>query len=284
MPAVLFVPALHVWQAAQWSVKRPGWAAQLERRGEQPVLRAADVVACGTDIVAEEVLRLGVRPERILITPTGVDLDRFDPPPDGEGVRNDLGLRGKFVIGWVGSFRPFHVLEQLVAAAPRRPGPCCCSSAMDPSGLGSSTSSTPRPACEAVFTGTVSHADLPRHLAAMDVGVVMADPRSFHYSPLKVAEYLAAGLPVVAPDVAPLASRLDRDANAVLYAPGDVDALRAALEGLVSDESTARTTAGRRPGRRPRVVVGRTGSPRPRRGCLDAQIALNRRFCRSTRP
>ena len=77
----------------------------------------------------------------------------------------------------------------------------------------------------------MSHADLPRHLAAMDVGVVMADPRSFHYSPLKVAEYLAAGLPVVAPDVAPLASRLDRDTNAVLYPPGDVDALRAAPRG-----------------------------------------------------
>ena len=186
------------------------------------------------------------------------------------------------MIGWVGSFRPFHVLEQ--AGRGRAEGvrrPCCSSSATDPSGLGSSGSSTP-PGVEAVFTGTVSHADLPRHLAAMDVGVVMADPRSFHYSPLKVAEYLAAGLPVVAPDVAPLASRLDRDANAVLYAPGDVDALRAALEGLASDGP-----------RRARLRAGALAAAPAwswdeqvrrvrRRGCVDAQIAPNRRFCRST--
>jgi glycosyltransferase involved in cell wall biosynthesis len=148
-------------------------------------------------------------------------------------------LQGKFVVGWVGSFRPFHVIEQLVAAAPKMSG-----SVLLLVGDGPERARIERlvdsAGVAAVFTGTVSHADLPRHLAAMDVGVVMADPRSFHYSPLKVAEYLAAGLPVVAPDVAPLASRLDRDANAVLYAPGDVDALRAALEGLASDEPRRR--------------------------------------------
>jgi glycosyltransferase involved in cell wall biosynthesis len=88
---------------------------------------------------------------------------------------------------------------------------------------------------DAVFTGTVSPSELPRHLAAMDVGVVMADPRSFHYSPLKLAEYLAAGLAVVAPDVEPLASLLDRDDNAVLYEAGDVDAMRRALGDLAAD-------------------------------------------------
>ena len=41
--------------------------------------------------------RRGAPPRRagasaIVITPTGVDLDLFDPPPDGDGVRNDLGL------------------------------------------------------------------------------------------------------------------------------------------------------------------------------------------------
>ncbi len=130
----------------------------------------------------------------------------------------------------------------------------------------------------------MSPADLPRHLAAMDVGVVMADPRSFHYSPLKVAEYLAAGLPVVAPDVAPLASRLDPDANAVLYRPGDVDALRRCARGPRVDGP-----------RRERLRAGALAAAPawswdeqvrrvPCRGCVGAQIAPNRRFCRSTRP
>ena len=80
----------------------------------------------------------------------------------------------------------------------------------------------------------------------MDVGVVMADSRSFHYSPLKLAEYLAAGLPVVAPDVAPLAELLDRDGNAVLYAAGDVAGLRRALGGSRSRRAAPAAAACRR--------------------------------------
>jgi len=244
VPSVLFVPAVQVWQAQQWGVKRPGWAASLERRGEQPALRAATVVACGTDAVAEEVLRLGVVPERVVITPTGVDLDRFTPPPDGAEVRARFGLDDKVVIGWTGSFRGFHVLEQLVAAAPRTPGSVLLLVGDGPErprieGLVAAAG------VDAVFTGTVSPAELPRYLAAMDVGVVMADPRSFHYSPLKLAEYLAAGLAVVAPDVEPLATLLDPDVNAVLYAAADVDAMRRALEDLAVD-----------PARRQRLRVG----------------------------
>ena len=239
VPSVVFVPAVHVWQGGQWGVKRPGWASQLEQRGEQPALRAATVVACGTDLVAEQVLRLGVEPERILITPTGVDLNRFTPPPDGKEVRARLGLDGKVVIGWSGSFRGFHVLEQLVAAAPRSQETVLLLVGDGPQ-RARIEALVAEAGIEAVFTGTVSAAELPRHLAAMDVGVVMGDPRSFYYSPLKLAEYLAAGLPVVAPDVAPLGKLLDPDTNAVLYPAGEVSALRRGLTELAADEQRRR--------------------------------------------
>ena len=62
VPSVLFVPATHVWEAEQWGVRRPGLARLTERFGEASALRRADVVACGTDLVAEQALRLGARP------------------------------------------------------------------------------------------------------------------------------------------------------------------------------------------------------------------------------
>ncbi len=234
VPSVLFVPALHVWQAQQHGVKRPGWAARLEQHGEQPALLAATLVACGTGVVADQVVRLGVKPDQVLITPTGVNLDRFTPPQDGDEVRKRLGLDGKVVIGWAGSFRGFHVLEQLIAAAPRTPETVLLLVGDGPERSRIETLAATA-GVDAVFTGTVSPSELPRQLAAMDVGVVTANPRSFHYSPLKLAEYLAAGLPVVAPDVEPLASLLDPEGNAVLYPAGEVDGLRCALESLAVD-------------------------------------------------
>ena len=235
VPSVLFVPALTVWQAERWNVRRPGWGGWLERHAERPALRAATVVACGTEVVADQVTRLGVPDERVLVTPTGVDLALFSAPPDRAAARQALAIGDELVIGWVGSFRPFHELEQIVHAAARVEGATLLLVGDGPE----------RPAIERLsralgvrtrFTGLVPHEDLPRLLAAMDVGVVLARPgEPFHYSPLKVAEYLAAGLPVVAPRVPELIERLEDERQAVFYAAGDEAALAAALAGLRDD-------------------------------------------------
>jgi glycosyltransferase involved in cell wall biosynthesis len=88
----------------------------------------------------------------------------------------------------------------------------------------------------AVFAGTVRHAELPAYLAAMDVGLVLgrAD-QAFHYSPLKLGEYLAAGLPVLAPRVAQLTERLTDGVDALLVSLGDPGAVAAALRRLHHD-------------------------------------------------
>ena len=235
VPSVLFVPAAQVWEAERWGTARPGWGAWLERSGERPALLGATLVACGTDEVVEQVLRLGVPESRILLTPTGVDLDAFAEPPDPIPLRRGLWLDGRFVVGWVGSFRPFHAVEQAVEAAATVSGTSLLLVGDGPErarierlahGLG----------VPATFTGTVPHDELPGYLAAMDLAVLLA-PRDapFHYSPLKLAEYLAAGLPVVAPDIGQLAGRLTDGVDAIVVPPHDVSALRAALVRLRGD-------------------------------------------------
>jgi glycosyltransferase involved in cell wall biosynthesis len=237
VPSVLFVPATHIWEAEQWGVMRPGWKRLLERAGDAPPLRMADVVCCGTEVVAEQARRLGTPPDRILITPTGVDLDLFADLPAEQARQAQLGLHGRFVVGWVGSFRGFHALDLAIAAVaglegasllfvgdgPERPRIEALARARD---------------VHAVFTGTVPHADLPSYLAAMDVALVVAGRDDvFHYSPLKLAEYLAAGRAVIAPSVPQLAARLVDGVDAVLVPPGDEAALAAALRRLRDDPS-----------------------------------------------
>ena len=240
VPSVLFVPATLVWEAEQWGTARPGWRNWAERYGEVPALRDADVVACGTERVADEVRRLGVAAARVLITPTGADLALFAQDGDGVTVRNRLGLEGRFVVGWVGSFRPFHTLEIAVRAASRVEGATLLL-------VGDGPQRAPieefarRAGVEAVTTGTVPHTELPHYLGAMDVALVLADEgQVFHYSPLKLAEYLAAGLPVIVPDVDSITERLVAGVDALVVRPGDVDGLTAALLQLRDDRSLRR--------------------------------------------
>jgi glycosyltransferase involved in cell wall biosynthesis len=234
-PSVLFVPAAKVWEAEQWGTTRPGWGRWLERRAERPSLLDADLVACGSEAVVEQVLRIGVPETRVLLTPTGVDLDLFAEPPDRAVLRRRLGLDGRFVVGWVGSFRRFHALEQAVQATATVPG-----ATLLLVGDGPERARIERLArsldVAATFTGTVPHHELPAYLAAMDAAVILAKREAqFHYSPLKLAEYLAAGLPVVVPATGQPAERLTDGVDAILVPPDDVAALGAVLRRLHDD-------------------------------------------------
>lgn len=259
VPSVLFVPAPLVWESEQWGSRRIGHRL-LERFGERRVLSAADLVACGSSAVAAEVAGMGVPDERIVLTPTGVDLDVFGAPGRSTPARRRLGLEDRFVVGWVGSFRRFHALEQAILATSRFEGAALLLVGDGPERPRMEELAA-RAGVRAVFTGTVDHARVADHLAAMDVALVLSPPEGpFHYSPLKLAEYLAAGLPVVAPDAGDLPQQLTDGVDAVLVPPGDVPRMAEVLEELRDD-----------PARRSRLAVAaRTAAEE--RFSWDAQV------------
>jgi glycosyltransferase involved in cell wall biosynthesis len=235
VPSVLFVPATHVWEAEQWGVRRPGWRGLAERFGESPAMRRADVVACGSDVVAEQARRLGARSGSVVVTPTGVDIEMFSAPVEATRARARLGLQNRFVVGWVGSFRPFHALEQAIAAVDGIADASLLLVGDGPERPRIEAAARDR-GVAAVFTGTVPHPELPELLATMDVALVLAGrDETFHYSPLKLAEYLAAGRAVVAPGVPQIADRINAGDEAILVPPGDAIALAAAVRRLHDD-------------------------------------------------
>jgi glycosyltransferase involved in cell wall biosynthesis len=244
VPSVVFVPAPLMWQAKQWGVRRPGWSRLLEQFGEARILCRADLVACGSELVAEQVGRLGVAQERVVIVRTGFDPDVFNARADGGAVRHRLGLGREFVVGWVGSFRRFHGLGQLVnALVPMS------NTVLLLVGDGPERSTIETLARElgvaVVCTGTVPHEELPAHIAAMDAAVVLSEPGSdFHYSPLKLAEYLACGIAVVAPRAGAIPAQLSDGVDALLVDPGDVAQLTRSLTWL-RDHPEERVSLGR---------------------------------------
>jgi glycosyltransferase involved in cell wall biosynthesis len=247
-PVILFVDAPTVWEEARWGVRRPGWGNLLERAGERPQFRSADLVACVSEEVAAALIDRGVAEDRVLVTPCVADLDLFTPQADRTGLREKLGLGDRFVVGWVGSFRRFHGVElALEAAASLRDSIPNLSLLLVGDG-------PERPRLEnlardlglrdVVFTGTVSYEEMPRHIAAMDLAMVLDPGRGeFHYSPLKLREYMACARAVLAPRVGQVGRFLADGADALLVDPGDARALAKAIQHA-HDEPAVRRALG----------------------------------------
>ena len=90
------------------------------------------------------------------------------------------------------------------------------------------------------LTGAIPHDAMPANLAACDIGVAPFDPAAhaplslgFYWSPLKVFEYMASGLPVVVPRIERLLQIVRDGREALIYDPGDVNGLADALTRLV---------------------------------------------------
>lgn len=84
------------------------------------------------------------------------------------------------------------------------------------------------------FTGSVDPTDIPGLLASMDVAVApYKNLENFYFSPLKVFEYMAAGLPVVASKVGQLTELIQDSKNGILITPDDSKAMADAFDRLL---------------------------------------------------
>jgi glycosyltransferase involved in cell wall biosynthesis len=97
-----------------------------------------------------------------------------------------------------------------------------------------------------VLTGAVKYDEVPKYLALADVGVAPFNTAvhpplrvGFYWSPLKVHEYMAMGLPVVTIDVAGLNQIARDEREGLLYPENDLTKLRAAILRLVDDPALA---------------------------------------------
>jgi len=240
-PLVLSVHALAVQEAEQWGIRRPGWGWLIEWLGEKNIFIEADLVACVSDEVAELVRRQGVSDDQVIVTPNGVDLRRFRPSEPDVSLKRRLHVAGSsFILGWVGSFRSFHGLDRLFDAMEdlqnRAPTLTLLMVGAGP-GLERARHDVKRRGLRnVVFAGSFPHDRMPEVLNVMNAAVVMGSPDlPFHYSPVKVREYIAVGLPVVAARLGELERILSDGEDAILVDPSDTDELVRAILRLADD-------------------------------------------------
>ena len=239
---VPLVVELNAPLAIEQSSYRGSQLPDLAAHAERTTLLSADYVLTVSATLREHVLTLGVAPDRAIVVPNGVDTDRFTPADDGAAARARWGIGRGPVLGFVGGLRPWHgvrafgsLLERLVARHPdlqlviAGDGPLRRDLTDDFVRRGL--------AGHVIFTGALDHDDVPALVRTFDVALAPYEraDHAFYFSPLKLFEYMACGIPVVAAAIGQIGDVISDGVNGLLYEPGDSDELASACERLLGD-------------------------------------------------
>jgi glycosyltransferase involved in cell wall biosynthesis len=216
-------------QATHRGLVDPAGAAAVARRA----FEAASSVLAVSEGVANALAGTGLeRP--VHVVPNAVDPGRFRPRARRDAKR-------PFTVGFVGTLKPWHGLETLVTAF-------AYVHALDPSSRLLVVGDGPgRKRLEAdleeyglagaaILTGAVSPTSVPAYVASMDVGVAPYPALDgFYFSPLKVYEYMAAGVPPVTSRLGQLTQLVDDGVTGFLCPPGDAAAFAERIDLLRRD-------------------------------------------------
>ncbi len=231
----------------QQRYRRGGALQALAETSEAWLLQHTGAVLAVSAPLAAHVTALGTDPARVHVIANGVDTDRFRPAPIDGALRARLGLGPGPVIGFVGGLRPWHGVEMLpraIAALRRRhpqvqalivgDGPLRAEVTREVERLGLERHVT--------LAGAVPHDEIPACIRTFDVAVAPYPdaPHAFYFSPLKVFEYMACGVPVVAADLGQLSEVVRDGTTGLVYPAGDLDALVSACEAVLADPVAAR--------------------------------------------
>lgn len=171
------------------------------KRNHQRALAAADAVFAVSRPLLEEVRAL--RPDAVWL-PNGVDAAFFEKSGDPAAVPERLAssrASGRPVAGYIGALARWVDRDLLAALAAARPD---WDFMLVGEALDESLSELERRSTgNLVFLGRRPYSAMPAVLHAFDVGLIpfRAGPEGAHASPIKLYEYLAAGLPVISTQI-----------------------------------------------------------------------------------
>jgi glycosyltransferase involved in cell wall biosynthesis len=247
VPLVIEYNGSEVWSSRYWGNSRLTFA-RVSSRLEDACFAQADLIVVVSQPLREELVARGVPAEKVLVNPNGVDPDRYSPtrftPGETAATRAELGVPdGAVVVGFVGTFSPWHGVDVLAKAIPEAvrggdvrflligDGPLLAFLRRDVDAAGASAS--------VVYTGLVPQHETPRLLACCDLFVSPQvdnpDGTRFFGSPTKLFEYMAFGRGIVASRAGQIGEILTDGESAVLVRPGDAGELAAGISRLARD-------------------------------------------------
>jgi glycosyltransferase involved in cell wall biosynthesis len=206
-------------------------------------MRDADAFVAMSRTIAAEFAAAGVPERRIALIPHGVDLQRFRPASAEErtALRERLSLPARAcLVAYTGRLLRGKGLETLLEAFSSARARCPelflllvgsgAGQSLSIEGLLRARAAEPDLAGHVAFAGHVE--DVADHLRAADV---FAFPSLFEALGLSLVEAAACGLACVGSRTGGIVDVLEHEQSGLLVAPGDAEALAAALVELGSD-------------------------------------------------
>lgn len=188
LPRLVELNAPLASERAQFGTLRdPAFAEACVRRS---LTTATKVIAVSDWLATWAVAAMGCTPGKVRHVPNGVEQRGLG---DRDATRERLGLRG-LVVGFLGTLRPWHGIERLPALADALPEATFVVIGDGPIPVQEHPRIRP--------LGRQRADALPDLLAALDVGLAPYPTEAPPwFCPLKILEYRAQGLPVVAADI-----------------------------------------------------------------------------------
>jgi PEP-CTERM/exosortase A-associated glycosyltransferase len=221
--------------------KEWGLRYRLTRGMETWALKRVNAATTICEGLRAEIVSRGIPAQKVEVIPNAVDIGDFST--DGlrdEVLAGELGLEGKTVLGFIGSFYAYEGLDILLNALPamlaQRPeirvllvggGPQDAALRQQARDLGIDS--------QVMFTGRVPHSEVQRYYNLVDV---LCYPRhkmrlTDLVTPLKPLEAMAQGRLMVASDVGGHKELIEDGRTGVLFKAGDAQALAAKVLALL---------------------------------------------------
>jgi PEP-CTERM/exosortase A-associated glycosyltransferase len=213
---------------------------RLTRALENYVVQRADRIAVICEGLRSDLVSRGVAADKIFVSPNGVDMELFgNPPPPDMALAADLGLAGKKVIGYIGSFYDYEGIDDLIAAIPLMESDAhLLLVGGGPMEAALRVQAEQSPAHDRIhFVGRVPHEEVERYYSLVDV---LAYPRKAMrltdlVTPLKPLEAMAQGRLVAASSVGGHRELIEDGVTGTLFAPDDPAAAAKSLDALLAD-------------------------------------------------
>jgi glycosyltransferase involved in cell wall biosynthesis len=237
VPLVLEINA-PFWQDARYYNQH---RTRLAERVDRQILRQAHAIVVVTEMLKKYLVEMGISGGKIRVIPNGVNVAAFAAPKTISVSDRLPQLENRTIVGYVGSFSKWHRLDYLVEAATRLTTPSIhfllVGNGADRARIQSLVQQRQLEE-KFTFTGEIPYSKIPAYLHRFDLAV-LPDTEAY-CSPIKIFEYLAAGKPVVVPDLPTLRQIITPGHTGILFKQNDISDLAAALQFLISNPARRR--------------------------------------------